>query len=68
MTTKNIFQSKTAALALITTLAGVAGQFYPSLAEWVASNSATILTGLGLVAIVLRLVTKDKITLFPQAK
>ena len=65
MTTKNIFKSKTAALSFLTALAGAASHFVPSLAEWVASNSSNILTGLGLVAMVLRLVTKDKITLFP---
>ena len=68
MTTKNIFKSKTAALALITTLAGVAGQFYPAVAEWTTAHSSDILVALGAVAMVLRLVTKDKITLFPQAK
>lgn len=63
---KTIFTSKTAALALVTTLTGVGGTFIPEVNEWVAQNSAVILSILGVVSLGLRLITKDKVTLFPQ--
>lgn len=63
---KSIFQSKTAALGFVTSLAGVASFFFPEVAEFVASNSGTILAVLGVIGLVLRLVTKDKVVLFPS--
>ena len=63
---KSIFKSKTAALGFITSLAGVVGFFVPSVSDWVAANAPAILSGLGVVGIVLRLATKDKVSLFPS--
>ena len=63
---KSIFKSKTAALGFLTSLAGVVGFFVPNVSAWVAENSSAILSGLGVAAIVLRLVTKDKVSLFPS--
>ena len=63
---KSIFKSKTAAFGFLTTLAGVIGYFVPSVSEWVSANSSAILTGLGFGAVALRLITKDKVVLFPQ--
>ena len=62
---KSIFKSKTAALGFITTLAGALGAFFPSVAEWTAGNASAILAGVGTISIILRLVTKDKVSLFP---
>lgn len=61
---KSIFQSKTAALGFVTSLAGVASFFFPTVAEWVAGNSPTILAVLGVIGLILRLATKDKVVLF----
>lgn len=54
------------ALATITTLTGVAATFYPPVGEWVAANGAVILSALGVASFLLRLITKDKVTLFPE--
>lgn len=64
--TKTIFKSKTAAVSLITTVAGVLAQFYPQVGEFVAERSAEILVALGMVSLILRLITKNKVTLFPS--
>ena len=64
--TKSIFQSKTAAVALITTVTGIIAQFYPQVAEFVTDRSADILIALGMIGMILRIVTKDKISLFPN--
>jgi len=61
---KTIFKSKTAAVAFITTLSGLVGTFIPAVGEWVQSNVTAILTGVGFLNVVLRLVTKDKVTIF----
>jgi hypothetical protein len=58
--TKSIFQSKTAALAFLT---GIAGFWGPS-REWVASNPTATLSILAMVSLGLRLITKDKVTLW----
>ena len=63
---KNVFKSKTAAVALITTIAGVVGQFVPEVSEYVAANSSIILMALGVLSFGLRLVTKGSVSLFPQ--
>ena len=67
MKTKTLFKSKTAALAFVTALAGAASHFVPAVGEWVTANASIILSVLGVVALGLRLVTKDKIVLFPAA-
>jgi len=64
---KFILKSKTAAAALVTALAGVATVFIPEAKDFVASNMAFILIGLGGLNFLLRLVTKDKVSLFPSA-
>ena len=63
---KSIFKSRTAAVAFIVTAAGLVGQFVPEVGEWVASNSAVILIGVGAVSFVLRLATKGSVELFPS--
>jgi hypothetical protein len=65
--TKNVFTSKTAAVALITTVSGIVANFVPSVGEYVTANAALILMGLGVVSFVLRLVTKGKVSLFPES-
>jgi hypothetical protein len=62
---KSIFKSKTAALGFVTTLAGIVGVFVPEVAAWTADNASAILAGVGTISIILRLVTKDKVSLFP---
>ena len=65
---KSIFKSKTAALALVTTLAGIAAQFSPPVAEFMESNVETVLVILGGVNLLLRRLTSEQITLFPLSK
>ena len=65
---KNIFKSKTAALAFITTVAGAVSFFHPEVGEWVAKNSESILMIIGVVSFALRLATSEKVSLFPPAK
>jgi hypothetical protein len=64
--TKNVFVSKTAAVALITTASGIVANFVPEVGEYVTANAAMILMGLGVVSFILRLVTKGAVSLFPQ--
>jgi hypothetical protein len=64
--TKSIFVSKAAAMGAITSLTGVVAKFYPEVALFVASNSSDILIGVGIIAIVIRKITKGKVTLFPS--
>lgn len=66
MNTKSLFKSKTIAASFITTLAGVIAAFVPSVGEFVAENAAGILLTLGGLNFALRLVTKEKISLFPD--
>jgi len=65
---KSIFKSKTIALSFITSLAGVAGFFVPAVSDWVAASADIILAVLGTLALGLRLITKDKVILFPPAQ
>ncbi|MEC7580986.1 MAG: hypothetical protein VYC85_01135 [Pseudomonadota bacterium] len=66
MNTKSLFKSKTIAASFITTLAGVIAAFVPSVGEFVAENAAGILLTLGGLNFALRLLTKEKISLFPD--
>lgn len=66
MKTKSIFKSKTAALAFITAVAGAASYFVPSIGSWVAESSDIILSVLGVVGLILRMVTSGKVSLFPS--
>jgi len=63
---KSIFKSKTAAVSFLVTAAGLVGQFVPEVGEWVASNSALILMGLGVGRIIKKIVTKGSVELFPS--
>ena len=64
---KSLFQSKTIAVATVTSVAGVVATFIPSVGEFITANAAGILVTLGAVNFVLRLVTKDKVALFPES-
>jgi len=66
MKEKSIFASKTAAAAFITTAAGLVATFIPNVGEFVAANAGTILIGLGALNFGLRIVTKQKVSLFPE--
>ena len=66
--TKSIFKSKTAVMAVITSLAGTAAKFYPEVADIVTANSSDILIGIGVIAIILRKLTNGKVSLFPESK
>ena len=59
---KSIFKSKTAAVALLTGLIG----FYPPVKEFVSENPESVLLGIGILNLVLRAVTKEKVVLFPN--
>lgn len=61
---KSIFKSKTAAVAFITALAGLVATFVPVVGEFVKSNAEAVLIGVGLLNVVLRKLTKDKVTIF----
>jgi hypothetical protein len=61
---KSIFKSKTAALGFVTSLAGAASFFFPEVNDFVAANSGAILAVLGVIGLVLRIVTKDKVVLY----
>ena len=61
---KTIFKSKTAAIAFITALAGLVATFVPSVGEFVKGNAEAILIGVGLLNVILRKITKDKVTIF----
>lgn len=63
---KNIFKSKTAAMALITSLVGIAAVFMPDVNELLTTHSAEVLTALGAVNLVLRAITKGGVSLFPS--
>ena len=59
---KSIFKSKTAIVNAIV----LAGSFIPSVGEFVQQNPTAILTLVGALNIVLRLVTKEKVVLLPK--
>ena len=61
MQTKSIFESKTAIVNTVVILTA----FYPPVGSFVAANPELSLTVLGLANVLLRLVTKKKIQLFP---
>jgi hypothetical protein len=63
---KSIFKSKTAAIAFITALAGLVATFVPSVGAFVTSNAESILIGVGLLNVLLRKVTKDKVVIFSK--
>ena len=63
---KSIFASKTAALGFLTAAAGIVGVFVPSVSEWTAANANIILGAVGAIGIILRLITKDRVQLFPD--
>jgi hypothetical protein len=63
---KSIFASKTAALGFLTAVAGIVGAFVPAVSEWTSANANIILGALGAAGILLRLLTKDRVQLFPD--
>jgi len=65
METKKAILSKTVWVNALVAIAGILSSFglVPSVGEWIQANSGMILTALGVVGIVLRAVTKDKIVL-----
>lgn len=58
-TTKKPWESKTIWLNLL----GVVGQFIPSVAEWTSTHADIVLAAFAVVNIILRAVTKDKISI-----
>lgn len=61
---KTVFKSKTILLAFITTVAGIVSVFHPGVDTLVAEHSGEILTTIGFLAVVLRMVTKEAVVLF----
>jgi len=61
---KSIFESRTAALAGVTMLAGLVALRWPAVGQWVAENSPELLILLGAANVVLRLVTRDSVRLW----
>tara|TARA_R110000868_G_scaffold117454_1_gene311932 strand:+ start:173 stop:376 length:204 start_codon:yes stop_codon:yes gene_type:complete len=65
MESKSLFLSKTVWVNAIVAAVGIVSSFglVPSVGVWVASHADVIMSGLGVVGIILRAVTKDKIIL-----
>lgn len=63
---KFIFKSKTAIASLLTVLAGVVGNFSPDLQTFLSTHATTILLAIGGLNLVLRLVTKGRVSLIPD--
>lgn len=57
------WKSKSMIVSFLTAVAGVVGFFVPGVAEWVASHNAAILSGLGVLGMILRVITKDALVL-----
>jgi hypothetical protein len=68
MKTKALFNSKTIVFNLIVSVAAVVSYFYPPANELIESNSLLILAGIGAANAVLRRVTKESYTFFPNSK
>lgn len=64
MQPKSIFKSKTAVASALTAVAGVLGSFFPDVNQFLSDNAATIITALGALHFILRLVTKGRVVLF----
>jgi hypothetical protein len=62
MRIKSIFESRTAALSLVTALMGL----WPAGAQFVADNPQACLVALGLISLGLRYITEDRVRLFPK--
>lgn len=58
-TKKKAWQSKTLIIGAITAIA----PFIPGVSEWIAANDSMFVSGLGLVFMLLRVVTKDKVVI-----
>lgn len=63
---KSIFKSKTAWAGALSAVAGALGTFAPDLAPLMAKNADVILLVAGVLQVVLRLVTKGRISLFSE--
>jgi len=57
---KPIFKSKTAAVAVVTAIAG----FWGPSREWIAQNPTGAMSILAVISVILRIVTRDQVTLF----
>lgn len=68
MTTKSIFKSRTAVVALITAISGALGMGAEPVREWLSANAPAIMLALGLANIFLRRITRDAVTIFPPEK
>lgn len=64
--TKSIFKSKTAFAGALSAVAGAVGTFAPNLAPQIAQHASVILMVAGVVQVVLRMVTKGRISLFAE--
>jgi len=68
MARKSIFKSKSAFLGFATAALGAIAFFLPDTAgALIKANSPAILSGIGPIAILLRLITKDAVSLFPKS-
>jgi len=61
--TKSVFVSKTALLAVLTSIAGLVGSFYPQAGDFLRGNMEMILTVIGVLNFLLRLISRGKVTL-----
>jgi hypothetical protein len=69
METKPVLKSKTMFVNAVVAVLGSVALFVPQVApwsEWVNANGATIMTVLGVVGVILRAVTKDKVSIFGE--
>jgi hypothetical protein len=64
MEEKKSYLSKSMWMGLIVAITGLLSSSMPSVHAWVSSNNELILTGVGIVSMVLRSVTKDKVVLW----
>ena len=66
MPAKSIFKSKTAFAGAIAAVAGSIGTFAPDAAPLVAQYASAILLVSGIVQVVLRLVSRGRVTLYGE--
>lgn len=65
-TPKPIFKSKTAVASALVAIAGALGSFFPDANKFISENANSILVGLGILGVILRMATKGRVTLFPE--
>lgn len=64
MESKPSYLSKSMWVGLLTAVAGLLSSSFPSVNEWISGHNDAILMGLGVIGMVLRAVSKDKIVLW----